>query len=110
VIFVVKRPELKLYSQKNHFMRFTISLLFLLVLLEGCLNVNDKEKGKRYSDHNEAANITSLDPALRVIRLIFGPSTRISNGLVQLSDQTGDTAMYAKSMEIQKRGGPILFT
>ena len=81
------------------------ALLFLLfpALLVSCTNHGQPE-GKSVFRYNEAANITTLDPAFARDQTIIWATNQLFNGLVQLNDGMVIRPCIAKSWEVADSG------
>jgi len=85
-------------------------LLFLLfIFFHGCLNMNNEEKGKIVFRYNEAANITSLDPAYARDQSNIWAVHQVFCGLVQLNEKLEILPCIAKSWEITEEGKEYTF-
>lgn len=87
--------------------------LFLFCLLIsgiwGCTSHPDPDAGKTVFRYNEAANITSLDPAYARDQANIWATHQIYNGLVQLGGHLEIEPCIAKSWEISKDGREYVF-
>ena len=90
---------------------FAVSLMKaskLLLLLLACLAVScqhpDKQAGKTVFRYNEAANITSLDPAFARDQAITWATNQLFNGLVQLNDRLEIRPCIAHTWEVSPSG------
>ena len=83
----------------------TTNFIFL-ILISFCLSCNyhDKKTGKTVFRYNEAANITTLDPAFARDQTIIWATNQLFNGLVQLDDRMEIRPCIAKSWEISTSG------
>lgn len=68
--------------------KINISLLIISFLCYSCSSF-DREEGKSVFRYNEAANISTLDPAFAKDQAITWAANQLFNGLVQLDDQIG---------------------
>ena len=84
-------------------------LLLLSLSMQGCLNMNSEEKGKTVFRYNEAANITSLDPAFARDQANIWAVHQVFSGLVQLSEKLDILPCIAKSWEISGGGKTYTF-
>jgi len=90
-------------------MKYLTYLFFLIIILPGCLNLNKEEKEKRVFRYNEAANISSLDPAYARDQANIWAVHQIFSGLVQLSEKLEIRPCIAKSWEITVDGKKYTF-
>ncbi|MEI6682402.1 MAG: ABC transporter substrate-binding protein [Bacteroidota bacterium] len=79
-----------------------LSLLFP-ALLVSCTN-HSQPYGKSVFRYNEAANITTLDPAFARDQTIIWATNQLFNGLVQLSNEMATRPCIAKSWDIADSG------
>jgi oligopeptide transport system substrate-binding protein len=90
-------------------MKRPILLFFVLfALLDSCSNV-DKQQGKTVFRYNEAANITTLDPAFAKDQTIIWAVNQLFNGLVQLNDRMEIMPCIAKSWRVNDSGNRYEF-
>jgi len=91
--------------------KIKVLLGFLFVgILVSCSKGNKSEKIDRVFRYNEAANITTLDPAFaKDLRTIWA-TNQLFNSLVQLNDQLEVEPDAAKSWEISNEGKSYEFT
>ena len=91
--------------------KLKVLLGFLIVgILFSCSKGNQSEKTDRVFRYNEAANITTLDPAFaKDLRTIWA-TNQLFNSLVQLNDQLEVEPDIAKSWEISNEGKNYEFT
>lgn len=87
-------------------------LLFIIVMISaisaGCSGpVN--HYGKTVFRYNEAANITTLDPAYARDQAIIWGTNQLFNGLVQLNDNLEVLPCIARSWEIEDGGTTYIF-
>ncbi len=103
--------ELNLIEKTDNFaknsMRHT-SFIFCILLLFSCAE-RDKQAGKTVFRYNEAANITTLDPAFARDQTIIWATNQLFNGLVQLDDHLQIRPCIAKSWKISPSGSEYLF-
>ena len=97
------------FLQQIHFMRHWILLIFLFIFLNGCRNVSEDEKGRTVFRYNEAANITSLDPAYARDQANIWAVHQVFSGLVQLNEKLEILPCIAKSWEISDDGKEYTF-
>jgi len=90
-------------------MRYLSLFFFLFFLLQGCLNMNKEEKGKTVFRYNEAANITSLDPAYARDQANIWAVHQVFSGLVQLNEKLEILPCIAKSWDITDEGKKYTF-
>ncbi len=84
-------------------------LLFLILLSSLSCSNRDKQTGKTVFRYNEAANITTLDPAFARDQAITWATNQLFNGLVQLNDQMEVRPCIARSWEISSSGLEYVF-
>ena len=84
-----------------------IPIICFLFLTTSCSYQSEKEGGSLFR-YNEAANITSLDPAFARDQAIIWATNQIFNGLVQLGDQLQIQPCIASSWTISPDG--LLYT
>jgi oligopeptide transport system substrate-binding protein len=84
---------------------FSVWVLFL----SGCRDAGEKEGGKTVFRYNEAAGITSLDPAFARDQANIWATHQIFNGLVQLGDNLEIRPCIASSWEISGDGCNYIF-
>jgi peptide/nickel transport system substrate-binding protein len=82
--------------------------LVLCVLGYSCSNY-DRQQGKTVFRYNEAANISTLDPAFARDQTIIWAANQLYNGLIQLNDQMEIMPCIAKSWDISPSGLDYLF-
>jgi len=82
-------------------------IIYILFLLTSCLHYSEKENTTLFR-YNEAANITSLDPAFARDQAIIWATNQVFNGLVQLSDRLQILPCIASSWQISEDG--LLYT
>jgi oligopeptide transport system substrate-binding protein len=90
-------------------MRHWFSLMLLFIFSQGCRNINEQEKGMTVFRYNEAANITSLDPAYARDQANIWAVHQVFNGLVQLNEKLEILPCIAKSWEISNEGKEYTF-
>ncbi|MGA3014606.1 MAG: ABC transporter substrate-binding protein [Bacteroidales bacterium] len=83
--------------------------LCLASLIISCSRQTDSETGKTVFRYNEAANITSLDPAFARDQANIWATHQIYNGLVQLGPHLEILPCIAKSWEISANGREYIF-
>ena len=83
--------------------------LFSLIFLISCKQLKETEKGKTVFRYNEAANITSLDPAYARDQANIWATHQIFNGLVQLGDMLEVLPCIARSWDISPDGCKYTF-
>jgi len=84
-------------------------LLFLILLSSLSCSNRDKQTGKTVFRYNEAANITTLDPAFARDQAITWATNQLFNGLVQLNDRMEVRPCIARSWEISSSGLEYVF-
>ncbi len=84
-------------------------IIFSLFFLDSCYNPGEGNRGKNVFRYNEAANITTLDPAFARDQSVIWPVNQIFNGLVQLDDGLRIQPCIAKSWEISSDGQEYRF-
>ncbi|MCX6305564.1 MAG: ABC transporter substrate-binding protein [Bacteroidetes bacterium] len=85
-------------------------LLFLVFCSLACSCTNyEKQPGKSVFRYNEAANITTLDPAFAKDQTIIWATNQLYNGLVQLNDRMEVLPAVAKSWTISESGQDYIF-
>ena len=85
--------------------------LFLLVfctLAYSCSH-DEQDPGKTVFRYNEAANISTLDPAFARDQTIIWAANQLYNGLIQLNDRMEIMPCIAKSWEISETGTDYVF-
>ncbi|MCK9205401.1 MAG: ABC transporter substrate-binding protein [Bacteroidales bacterium] len=85
-------------------MKKGIFIFFLCLAVCSSCNERKKEASKTVFRYNEAANITSLDPAFARDQAIIWATNQLFNGLVQLDDQLIIRPCIARSWEISADG------
>lgn len=85
------------------------NLICLALLTISCARQSDSETGKTVFRYNEAANITSLDPAFARDQANIWATHQIYNGLVQLGPHLEILPCIAKSWEISADGREYTF-
>jgi peptide/nickel transport system substrate-binding protein len=83
-------------------------LLFLTVCICSCTTF-DKQEGKTVFRYNEAANISTLDPAFARDQTIIWAANQLYNGLVQLDERMEISPGIAKSWNISESGLDYVF-
>ncbi|MEI7981725.1 MAG: ABC transporter substrate-binding protein [Bacteroidota bacterium] len=90
-------------------MKKSISILILGVMFfYSCQDGNEKTS-KTVFRYNEAANITSLDPAFARDQAIIWAANQLYNGLVQMDNRLAIRPCIARSWEIVKGGRQYIF-
>jgi len=79
-------------------------VLFSLCFLISCTGPGGNESIRNVFRYNEAANITSLDPAYARDQSVIWPVNQIFNGLVQLDDNLRIQPCIAESWEVSQDG------
>ena len=88
--------------------KINISLLIISFLCYSCSSF-DREEGKSVFRYNEAANISTLDPAFAKDQAITWAANQLFNGLVQLADQMKIVPCIARSWNISESGLEYVF-
>lgn len=85
-------------------------LLFLVscALFYSCSNF-DQQPGKTVFRYNEAANISTLDPAFARDQTIIWAANQLYNGLIQLNDRMEILPCIASSWNISESGTDYVF-
>jgi peptide/nickel transport system substrate-binding protein len=83
-------------------------LLFFSAYVCSCTNF-DQQEGKTVFRYNEAANISTLDPAFARDQTIIWAANQLYNGLVQLNDRMEISPGIAKSWSISESGLDYVF-
>jgi len=83
-------------------------ILFFCVLVYSC-STYDQKQGMTVFRYNEAANITTLDPAFAKDQTIIWATNQLYNGLIQLNDQMVVMPCIAKSWNISSSGLDYVF-
>ncbi|MEI7723543.1 MAG: ABC transporter substrate-binding protein [Bacteroidota bacterium] len=86
------------------------NLLFFVsfTLLYSCSDY-DQQQGKTVFRYNEAANISTLDPAFARDQAITWAANQLYNGLVQLNDRLETQPCIAKSWSVSESGLDYVF-
>ena len=85
-----------------------IFFLFFVVGIFSCAD-HGRQMGKTVFRYNEAANISTLDPAFARDQAIIWATNQLFNGLVQLNDQMEVRPCIAKSWDISDSGLEYVF-
>jgi oligopeptide transport system substrate-binding protein len=85
-----------------------ISLTSVLFFL-GCNRETGKNSGKTVFRYNEAANITSLDPAFAKDQPNIWPVHQLFNGLVELNEKAEVIPCVARNWSISENGREYIF-
>ncbi len=91
--------------QKSGTFLFFLSWMFI----SGCSGPDPSAAGKTVFRYNEAANITSLDPAFARDQANIWAARQLFNGLVQLNDKLEILPCIARSWEISSDGRQYTF-
>jgi len=83
-------------------------IILLLIVVTGC-NHSEKESARQVFRYNEAANITSLDPAYARDQAIIWATNQLFNGLVQLDNDLRIRPCIARNWEISDDGRRYTF-
>ena len=83
--------------------------IIAILMIAGCSIQHDQDTEKTVFRYNEAANITSLDPAYARDQANIWPIHQIYNGLVQLGPQLKILPCIAKSWDISTDGREYVF-
>ena len=86
------------------FLKYPILVSSVLMLLSLGCSTPEKNKNKTVFKYNEAAGITSLDPAFSNRTENIWAVNQIFNGLVQLNDTLAVRPCIAKAWEISNDG------
>ncbi|HZX63003.1 MAG TPA: ABC transporter substrate-binding protein [Bacteroidales bacterium] len=78
-------------------------------MITGCSTQSDQDVGKTVFRYNEAANITSLDPAYARDQANIWATHQVYNGLVQLGEHLEIMPCIAKSWDISTDGREYIF-
>lgn len=90
-------------------MRNFCLLIFFLTFLISCRQNRETDAGKTVFRYNEAANITSLDPAFARDQANIWAVHQIFNGLVQLGDKLEILPCIARSWNVSPDGCKYTF-
>ncbi len=90
-------------------MNKTILLLFCFCIFCFSCSTFDPQPGKTVFRYNEAANISTLDPAFAKDLTIIWAVNQLYNGLVQVNDRMEIMASIAKSWSISDSGSLYTF-
>ena len=90
-------------------MRYLFLFLASVIFSLGCTRENNKNTGKTVFRYNEAANITSLDPAFARDQANIWPVHQLFNGLVELNEKAEVIPCIAKTWSISKTGLEYIF-
>ena len=90
-------------------MKQASGLVFSLFILLSSCGYQPTDEGKKVFRYNEAANITTLDPAFARDQAIIWATNQMFNGLVQLDDRLRVRPCIAKSWEISPDGLTFTF-
>jgi peptide/nickel transport system substrate-binding protein len=90
-------------------MKRFLSVCFALNVIIGCSTHTDQDAGKTVFRYNEAANITSLDPAYARDQANIWATHQVYNGLLQLGENLEIKPCIAKSWEISPDGREYVF-
>ncbi|MEI6455815.1 MAG: ABC transporter substrate-binding protein [bacterium] len=88
--------------------KLSIILIVCTLLLQSCKEQHN-DPGKNVFRYNEAANITTLDPAFARDQAIIWATNQLFNGLVQLDDHLEVKPCIARSWEISPDGLVLTF-
>lgn len=92
------------------FHRLFLLLPFVAVLVFGACRRHDPAEGKMIFKYNEAAGITSLDPAYSKNQALNWACSQLYNGLVQLDSNLVPQPCIAKHWDISPDGCTYTFT
>lgn len=96
------------YCKNRYFciidMRYTLQISFIVVLFACSCNRDYEDSSKTVFRYNEAANITSLDPAFARDQALTWATNQLYNGLVQLNDRLEVLPSIAASWQISSDG------
>lgn len=95
--------------EKHYFCRmknFSLYLMMILLIagMSSCRNGLPEENGKTVFRYNEAANITSLDPAFARDQANIWAVRQLFNGLIQLNDKLETMPAIASRWEVSADG------
>jgi oligopeptide transport system substrate-binding protein len=90
-------------------MRRLLIVYFIISWIWGCTPRPDQDAGKTVFRYNEAANITSLDPAYARDQANIWATHQVFNGLVQLGEHLEITPCIARSWNISADGKDYIF-
>jgi len=82
---------------------------FVLLMITACSTQDERDAGKSVFRYNEAANITSLDPAYARDQANIWATHQVFNGLVQLDNHLKILPCIAKSWDISNDGREYVF-
>ncbi len=94
------------YSNIIHY----LTIVYILLTIVGCNNINTKNKDHLVFRYNEYSNIKSLDPAFARNPSIIWPTNQIFNSLVQFDDSLHVQPDIAKHWQITEDGLTYTFT
>ena len=97
------------YVHKLTEIRKMLLFIGILIFFTGCIKHDFVETKMTVFRYNEAANITSLDPAYAKDQANIWATHQIFNGLVQLDNQLKILPCIAKSWEINDGGREYVF-
>ncbi len=86
----------------------SLFLILFFILLFSCTDYN-QQQGKSVFRYNEAANITTLDPAFAKDQTVIWAVNQLFNGLIQLDDRMEILPAIAKSWNISASGVEYVF-
>ena len=86
-----------------------LPLFALLILINGCAERREDDQKKTVFRYNEAANITSLDPAFSRDQANIWAVHQLFNGLVQLNQQLEPQPCIARAWLISEDGRTYTF-
>lgn len=90
-------------------MKYLVIFLIPIIFSPGCTRENIINKGKTVFRYNEAANITSLDPAFARDQANIWPAHQLFNGLAELNEKAEVIPCIAKTWSISKNGLEYIF-
>lgn len=101
-------------TKENYFCRMKIKgllvLLFYFGVFTACTNITDSHADKKVFRYNEAAGITSLDPAFAKDQSNSWACLQLFNGLVELDESLNIRPAIAKSWEMTPDAKKYIFT
>lgn len=105
-----KQPFEKEPSVTSHLMKKHISLLFCILAIATSCRHHSESEGKAIFRYNEAAGISTLDPAFAKDQALIWATSQIYNGLVRLDTNLNVEPCIAKKWDISSDGLTYTFT
>ncbi len=90
-------------------MKFLAIIFLIIIVLTSCSGGFDPPEGKSVFRYNEAAGITSLDPAFARDQANMWACNLLFNGLVQLDDDLNVKPAIAESWSVEESGRIYVF-